>query len=132
MATHAPKNAEPRRWKPLLCVAGIGVGLLLIVCGLFWRTATTQESFWTEEQAREYKAASDALHAHGETGGAAPAEAGELNPEVAAARERFAQIQAELEEAQFARDKVGPLLVQIGLATAVAFGVGYLVTRATE
>ncbi len=126
MASNPNAPAEDgRRWAPVLCVAGAAFGVGMLIVGLAWKSATTPETFWTAEQAKEYEAASAAVqhqpvrdeagHSH-----AAPSEQ---------ARQRFAHISAELEHARYARDEVGPLLVKFGLAAAIAFGVGYLMTR---
>ena len=128
-------SGEPERgWASVVCLAGIGVGAALIVAGVLWPRMTSDESLWTVEQAREFQAASDALHAASRNPRDArpgPAdEEGELvDAEIAAARERFAQIQAELAKARYAREEVGPLLTRIGLAAAIAFGIGYWISR---
>jgi hypothetical protein len=132
MASHPQPNAEsPRRWAPTACLVGACFGLVTIAVGALWKSTTTPATFWSQEQAAEYAAAHDAYHAalHGHVG-AGHDQASEATsgppPEV---RERFAKIEAELQRAQFARDRVGPLLMQIGLAAAIAFGVGYLMSR---
>jgi hypothetical protein len=111
--------------------------MLTVLAGAVWqwRAAASPENFWSQQQAEEYAAAHDAYHAslhdhesdgahsghahEGEAAGGAPSEA----------RQRFERIEAELQNAQFSRDRVGPLLMQIGVAAAIAFGVGYLVSR---
>jgi hypothetical protein len=123
--------AKPaRRWAPTISVAGMIVGAVLLVVGLAWKPATTPETFWTAEQAQELKAASDALHDHSE--GGHDHAAGEADAHAVEARARYARIQAELESAQFARDRVGPLLTRAGLAVTIAFGIGYMISRGNE
>lgn len=129
MALKAKESAEEgRRWAPRLCLAGAIVGVCALAVGLVWKSTTSPATFWSREQAEEFAAASDALH--GERG-AKPhthdAEAGD--PAAEAARQRFDRIQAQLERARYARDEVGPLLTKIGLAAAIAFGIGYLITH---
>jgi hypothetical protein len=99
------------------------MGVLLVIAGVGWGTLTDKKSFWTEEQAKEFAAASDAMHAHrsGEHSHA-PAEHGDVSD---VARERYERIAAELERARYQRDEVGPLLIKVGLAAAIAFGIGY-------
>ena len=118
---------EGRRWASRVCLAGAIVGGCLLVVGLAWKSATAPETFWSPEQAKEFAAASEALH--GARGAAPHTHEPDSGAAADAARERFARIQAELERAQYARDEVGPLLTKIGLAAAVAFGIGYLITR---
>jgi hypothetical protein len=97
--------------------------MLLVIAGVGWGTLTDEKSFWTVEQAKEFAAASDALHAHRSGDHShAPAEHDEASE---AARERFERIAAELERARYQRDEIGPLMIKVGLAAAIAFGIGY-------
>jgi hypothetical protein len=117
-----------RRWAPGACLTASAVGAVLIIVGLAWKSATSPATFWSPEQAKELQEASDAMHDHTVHGD--HEEAGGEHPDhSSAARQRLDRIQAELEQARFARDRVGPLLVTVGLAVAVAFGIGYLVSR---
>jgi hypothetical protein len=109
------------RWAPVICMAGAAFGVGMLLVGLVWKSATSPETFWTAEQAKEFEAASAALHATRDEAGHSHAVPSDE------ARQRFALISAELERARYARDELGPLLTKLGLATAVAFGIGYLI-----
>ena len=79
------------------------------------------DDVWTEQQAREFQAASDALHqamtAEPSSRARQTADEGSLG-EREAAEARFRAIREELEAAQFAKDRAGILLMQIGLGGA--------------
>jgi hypothetical protein len=121
------------RWPPAVCLIGMAVGVVLAAIGASWSSLMAPDAFWSEDQAREYQAAADAIHASSQRhdDGATANQTGREAPsdERAAMRERFNRIQAELERAQFARFGAGPWLTRIGLAAAVAFGIGYLACR---
>ena len=127
MPSKKPEAADSaRRWASLLFLVGACIGVVLVIVGVAWKSFTAPETFWSDEQAKEFAAASDAMHAQ-------TAEAQEHgsseDADTAAARDRLARIQGELERARYARDDMGPLLTRIGLVAAIAFGVGYLVSR---
>lgn len=121
-------EVSQRRTVPLVCLAGVALGAALLVGGALWSALSKPRHVWSSEQAAEYSAAAAAAHAasdvhdHGEAGAPAATEAD-------AARQRFAKIATELENARFAKNKLGGLLTWIGLAATTAFGVGYLVSR---
>lgn len=117
-----------RRTVPRVCLAGVALGAALLVGGGLWSALSKPRHVWSPEQAAEYSAAAAAAHAasdahdHGDGDAHAAAEAD-------VARQRFAKIATELENARFAKNKLGGLLTWIGLAATTAFGVGYLVSR---
>jgi hypothetical protein len=116
-----------------VCLAGLVLGVATLIGGLIWgwSMAASPHVLWSPEQAAEYKAASDALHSapHDHGNPSDENHDDEESPEQAAARERFDAIQAQLNRARYAQTSVGPLLVRIGLAGAIAFGIGYLASR---
>jgi hypothetical protein len=127
----APKS---RRIAGLVCLAGLGLGLVMTAAGAAWSVLAGGKTLYSDEQAQEWDEASAAWHAatvghaHGDSTKAVD-HPHDRDDSVAAARERFRRADAALKSARFARDRLGPLLIWIGLAAAGAFGVGYLVTR---
>ncbi len=113
----------------IACVALAAGGVVMTGIGIVWSRVTTSETFWTNEQAEEYKAASAAA-THPEYQAEASPE--ERAAQREAAQQRFDRISRQLDRARFAHDRTGPLLVQFGLAAAVAFGIGYWVTARRE
>ncbi len=105
-----------------------------MLVGVGWSILDGGRSTYLPAQADEWEQASAALHdatighAH-EPSPDATAEDADRAAAVTAARERFDRADAALRSARFAKDRLGPLLVWIGLVTAGAFGVGYLAGR---
>jgi hypothetical protein len=126
----------PRRPRPaaIACLVGCGLGVLLMLVGVGWSIWGDGRAAYQPAQAQEWDEASTALHAatighgHGPSTQGASSD-GDREAAVAAARERFERADAALRSARFAKDRLGPLLVWIGLAIAAAFGVGYLAGR---
>jgi hypothetical protein len=112
-----------RAW---ILAAGMLVGLGLMLGGLIWSTTASPSSVWSPEQAAEYQAAGEALHA----ARSRPASSDEAeDSELAAAQQRFGRIETELAAAQTGRDRIGRWLIRLGLAAMLLFGIGYLATR---
>ena len=121
----------------LACAIGAVLGIALMALGLAWPLIGGGRLMYSPEQAKEYQDAGAALHAatsghaHGE--GETPeehAKHAEVDPaerdaQVAAARERFQQAEATLETARFAQNNLGHWFTGVGLAAAIAFGIGY-------
>jgi len=131
LSTNGP-NAE-RTFAHRLCLGGLILAVALLLGGLIWGrvAANSPHLLWSAEQAVEYEAANNAVQAahshHGQ-----PTEddhAGEDSPDLAAAEQKLDALKAQLERAQYAQNGLGPLLTRIGLAGAIAFGIGYLVSR---
>jgi hypothetical protein len=119
-----------------LCAVGAAGGLVLMAVGLAWPAIGGGRMLYSETQAKEYQDASAALHAatsghvhadrephdHASRPPVGPAE---REAQVAAARERFQQAEAKLETARFAQNSLGHWFTGVGLAAAIAFGIGY-------
>jgi hypothetical protein len=122
---------KSRRPAALACLLGCGLGVLLIVAGAAWSNLGGARMVYSPEQAKEWEEAHAAWHAassgHTHDHATSPA-ASEGNHDAAleTARERFERADAELESARFMKDRLGGLMIWIGLAVAGAFGVGYL------
>jgi outer membrane murein-binding lipoprotein Lpp len=129
MNLQEPATAQST-WGPIFCLAAAAVGVLLVIAGVGWGALTDEKSFWTEEQAREFAAASDALHAH-RSGEHSHAHA-EHDEASEGARERFERIAADLDRARYQRDEIGPMLIKVGLAATIAFGIGYGFSQRAE
>jgi hypothetical protein len=113
----------------MACVALAAVGVLMVVVGIVWSRVTTPETFWTQDQAKEYsEAKAAATHPTYD----AQASSEERAAQREAAQQRLNQISGEFDRARFAYDRAGPLLVQFGLAAAVAFGIGYWIAARRE
>jgi hypothetical protein len=109
-----------------ILVAGLVVGLFLVLGGLVWSTLAAPSSVWSREQAAEYQAAGEALHA---ARSQSPASDGTAKSALTTAQQRFDRIEAELVAAQTGRQRISRWLVRLGLAAMLLFGVGYLASR---
>jgi len=95
-------------------------GLISIAVGIAWPAFVKPANVWTEEQAAQWEAANDALHAARSQRG---------SPDLTAARERFARIDSELEAARYARDRWGTWIAGCGFVVTLLFGIGFLAAR---
>lgn len=99
----------PRRFAYILGALALG----LIALGLAWHSIFPTTSYWTPQQALEYRDAFRAAHgeqdAASHSGSAVDAEA------VKAARERYALLQDQLAAAQKSRERTSNSLVVVGL-----------------
>jgi hypothetical protein len=121
----------------LACAFGAVFGIALMALGLAWPLIGGGHLWYSPEQAKEYQDASAALHAatsghthaDGETpeerAGHAEVDLAERDAQVAAARKRFQEAEATLETARFAQNNLGHWFTGVGLAAAIAFGIGY-------
>ncbi len=131
-------NAKSQRRTALVCLIGASAGAVFMIAGGVWSALGGGRVVYSPEQAEEYEAASTALHAatSGHVHEAEDAEhvEGTLDRKaaVAAARQRFDRAQAALETARFAQHRLGPWLIGIGLAAAIAFGIGYWASQGNE
>jgi hypothetical protein len=131
---NAPEASDLRT---RICLGGILFGVIVGAAGLFWSQWAKPSLVWTPEQAAEYQAAGEALHAarrvdpasSGDVHASAGAEGDEPDRRLAAAQERFDKIEAKLAAAQTLRQRTGAWLRWLGLAAIVLFGVGYLSSR---
>lgn len=132
-------NTTPPGWIRTIAAVGLALSLVAVMAGGIWSAVAKPEHVWSEQQARELKAATEALHAtlatghthgHGpaESGHAAEAHAAGTNETRQKAEQRLATIQAELEAAQYAKNRAGLLLVQVGVAGAACCGALLLLT----
>lgn len=124
---------EQRTVAQRFCLGGLALAVLTMLAGAIWGrvAAKRPEMLWSAEQAAEYQAASDDLHRMEHDHGHAAGEAvgGDSATEQTAARARFNELKVQLERAQYAQNRLGPRLIQFGLAGAIAFGLGYLASR---
>ena len=101
----------------------IAIGLILggaamIVVGIASKRFFTPQSYWTEQQAQEYVAASTALKTAAT--GSIRQPSAEHDPKLVAAQQRFDKIQAELDSAIARRDYTGVTLGAGGIALSAA------------
>jgi hypothetical protein len=124
-------SGSSRRVVPMICQAGLVVGMLVLLAGALWQNFARPQHVWTEDKAEQYRAAQSQLHTLIYDDPAAPS--APESPERAAARdtakERFNRIQQELDDAIETHRHRGARLMQAGLAAIVLFGVGYLSSR---
>jgi hypothetical protein len=120
----------------VICMLGIGVGVLAVIAGVAWAVLGGGRMMYTQEQAKEYSSAASALHSatsgHDHSGGADKGPATDRDAAVAAARERFDRAEAALKSAKFAQNELGAWLMGLGLAVTVAFGIGYVASRGDQ
>lgn len=108
------------------------LGTLLLALGLGWSSLAPPKLVWSPQQAAEYQAAGEALHAARRSTaatGVRPGEDAATSPELAAAQARFDKIDSELADAQSRRQRTGAWLVRVALGTMILCGVGYLSLR---
>lgn len=113
----------------LVCWAGILVGGLLVLGGLVWKLQAKAADVWTQEQAAEYEAASQAMHClANDAADHSSSHSGvdDHHHEQASQEtiERFHQIEQELESALYQRDVLGVRVMQVGMLAIVGFGLG--------
>lgn len=112
----------------LVCWAGILIGGLLVFGGLAWKLQAKAADVWTQEQAAEFEAASQAMHCLANDAAdhsASHAGVHDHQHEQASEEtiERFHQIEQELESALYQRDVLGIRVMQIGMLAIVGFGL---------
>ncbi len=113
------------------------VGLLLLLLGWAWARITPTAALWNDEQAQEYTDAALALHgaAHShEEGekhdhGQEAALAAEQEQRLDAARERFANIQGDLEAARNNRNLIAEVLQTLGIAAVLSGVLLHFISR---
>ncbi len=98
------------------------LGAAMLMVGVAAKHFFSPKSYWTDQQAKEYVAASTALKTAA-TGSIRPPSA-ELDPKLVAAQQRFEKIQAELNSAITRRDYTG---VALGVCGAAVFAAGVVV-----
>jgi hypothetical protein len=99
----------------ILCLlAGVG----LVVAGAAWTYIYPPQSYWSEDQAREYVDASRALKAAAMREGRRADDPPDA--QLAAAQARFDRIKTDLDRAIVRRSYAGPLLVAGGCAVLIA------------
>lgn len=119
-------------WIRTIGWAGLCLSLVTAIAGGVWSAVAEPEHVWSEQQAREFKAASEALHqALGSDHTHGPSESVEEAPgeHRRVAEARLAAIQAQLEAAQYAKNRAGLLLVQLGVGGAACCGALLFFTR---
>ncbi|MCO6045974.1 hypothetical protein NG895_18905 [Aeoliella sp. ICT_H6.2] len=116
------KQETPLSMSLKLGYASIALGIVMVVCGIAWQQIVPDSVYWSEEDAREFTEASDAVHharsgpdhdhqhSHGEGEPAAD------SPELEAAKQRLRKLQGELETAQLARQYSGKVVSIVGVA----------------
>jgi hypothetical protein len=102
----------------IVLVSMVAAAVATIVSGVAWETLRPPESYWSAQQAHEYRdaframhAAQDAVESNKETEKAA---------ELVAAHKRYDQIRADLERAQSARRRSGRFVTIAGLAVLLS------------
>lgn len=120
-------KARSRR-SPLFFYGGIIVGLAAILAGAAWSVFVKPTNVWSQEQAREFKAANDELHAVRSKYGPAT-DGATAQKEIAAAQERFSRINSQLESARYTHDRLGMWIAGGGFALALVCGFGLIITR---
>jgi predicted negative regulator of RcsB-dependent stress response len=129
-------SEEPSDIRTRILVGGILAGLLATIAGLAWPVWAKPSLVWSPEQAAEFQAAGEALHAARQIDQAEAAanfagadDAGQSDAQLASAQERFDKIEAELAAAQSLREGAGAWLRWLGLAVMLLCGLGYLASR---
>src|SRR5262245_35238412 len=95
------------------------LGAAMMITGVMAKRLFTPQSYWSDEQAKEYVAASTALK-NAATGSIRQPSAN-TDPKLVAAQQRFNKIQAELDSAIAHRSYTGVILGGVGV---VLFAVG--------
>lgn len=113
----------------------LAIGLVLIVLSLAWPSAVGS-SGWSEEEAREWSAASAEMHSLLHNHGHAPGEAEATSrdhesPALKAARERYAKADAGLQKARSFRFGVAAVLKWSGIVLLVAGTICWWVIQRT-
>jgi hypothetical protein len=104
-----------------IAIVLILVGAAMIVVGANAKRFFTPQSYWSNQQAKEYVDASTALKSAAT--GTIRQPTADKDPKLAAAKQRFDKIQAELDSAIAHRSYTGILLGTSG-AVLLAIGVG--------
>ena len=124
----------PAKRPPIAGYAVLTLGLASVVLGLAWKHIVPDSAFWSEQQATEYTeayraahaASSDHDHSHdgshngSHRGGESHADETSEGDSLAAARERFDQAHAQLEQARDARNYYGLMIAVAGAILACA------------
>lgn len=115
-----------------LSLAGMALGIALIAAGLLWNALAKPEHVWSKEQADEFEAARHAMHdltydSPSTTSSGISADAREA--QMAAAKQRFEKIEADLAVAASRQREAGVWMTRMGLAALVLFGLGYLASH---
>src|SRR5262245_57561958 len=95
-----------------IAVALVMIGAALIIVGVNAKRFFSPQSYWSEQQAKEYVAASTALK-NAATGSIRQPSAAK-DPKLVAAQQRFHRIQVELDSAISHRDYLGVVLGAAG------------------
>ena len=123
-----PNPASKRSNANRGCLAGIVVGLLLVLAGLAWKPLVPDAWLWSHEQAAEFAAASAELHA-AEIQGHDHGDASSHPPDMTRQQARFDRIRTQLEAAQGARSGWGQSLVIAGAVVTALAAMGYAATQ---
>jgi hypothetical protein len=121
--------AVVKHWKGF-CIAGMAFGGALVAAGLLWNALAKPEHVWAREQALELEAARHQMHQltydspHVTASPGSSADSREA--QMAAAKNRFEKIEADLTAARSRQQQTGVWMTRMGLAALVLFGLGYL------
>ena len=101
---------------PALLISGVA----FIFLGLSWKKLYPPSSYWTQEQAKQYELAANAVHdlQHAAEEGASKADIASF----AEAQRNFAELKKRLENARTAHDRTGQYLAAAG-AGLIAAGI---------
>lgn len=121
-------------------LVGLALSIALMISGVLWSQLARPEHVWSEQQAKEFLEARNALHAASHSGkthanhqdGHADhdhSSAGGGEAEFEQVQQRFNAVRQELEAARNAKNKGGSWLIRTGLVAAACFGIVYLVSR---
>jgi ABC-type nickel/cobalt efflux system permease component RcnA len=117
--------ATERHLTTMLIPILIMIGLLLVVLGWTWNYLVPSSAYWGAEEAREYTKAQVELHAMED----AHAHDKNHDENMAAARERFNNIHAQLEQARTSQNRASSFFIAAGVL-CLAAGIGtHLATR---
>src|SRR5215213_6622035 len=85
----------------IVCRAGLGVGVLLVVAGALWQALAKPEDIWSESKAEEFLQARTRWHdlEYSDPHQPSANESAERAAQRQAAQKRFEKIQAELNDA---------------------------------
>ncbi|MCC6491882.1 MAG: hypothetical protein IT424_02555 [Pirellulales bacterium] len=131
---HPRFMAQPpprRRSVRLTSLAGLALGLLMVVGGAARRLAARPEEFRSAAPAAQYQSARHQLHelTYDEIASGKSTPPNERQSRVAAARQEFARLEQDLQRARTHYQRSGTQIIEWGLAVVVLSGIGYLASR---
>jgi hypothetical protein len=122
------ERRPPTDWRAISALSMLMVGVLLVGLSLVWARFVTGRSAWSDQQAREFQAASTKLHSlsHDFAHKAEHGDTEAIRPDLDKAQAHFAELNAQLESARNRPARIATILRFTGLLLAVAGGALYL------